>query len=302
MEVRDQETHDILLEFISSLGVAQSLHNINPLRETLHEMRSLKTRSEIDLMRKTCQIGAQSLKKTIQSSKNLNTELDYLATIDYHSRLAGANYLAYPPVVAAGNNANTIHYISACDTARSCDMMLMDAGCEYHGYSSDITRTWPVSGEFSECQKILYDIVLECQENLIKSITPWETSITSLYKQMLKQLARSLQVAGIIKDIDEESAVRLVHLYCPHNVGHHLGMDVHDCATVNKHIPLVPGNIITVEPGLYLRHNHDRVPPEFRGLGLRIEDDILITDSGCEVLTSECPKSRNELQNLINGS
>jgi Xaa-Pro aminopeptidase len=296
---RDEEIHQDILEFIKSLGQAHNLNNIHPLRDVLHELRSVKSSAEISLMRKTCEIGALGLMKTISSSKHLSSELDYLATIDYYSRLAGASYLAYPPVVASGNNANTIHYIAATDTVRPGDMMLMDSGCEYHGYSSDITRTWPVSGQFTQAQEVLYDIVLECQQTLIKSIVPNETTIDDLYRRMLRELCKSLQHAGIIKEQEESAALRFVHLYCPHNVGHHLGMDVHDCATLNKNTPLVPGNVITVEPGLYIRQDNDKVPLEFRGQGLRIEDDILITKSNCEILTEGCPKSKKEIQNLV---
>jgi len=298
VEPRDQETHKTVLDFISSLS-NNNLSNIDPLREVIHEVRSVKSQPEINLMRKTCKIGAQALKKTISSSKHLSTELDYLATVDYHSRLAGAYHLAYPPVVATGDNANTIHYIAATQATRDGDLMLMDSGSEYHGYSSDITRTWPVSGDFSKGQSVIYDIVLECQEKLINSIIPGETSIDKLYRSMQTQLAKSLQSAGIIDEQDPSTAMRFVHLYCPHNVGHHLGMDVHDCASVSKQVPLVAGNIITVEPGIYIRKDNTRVSEEFRGQGIRIEDDLLITETGCEILTKDCPKTKSELQDII---
>jgi len=288
--------------FISSIDRA-NFNTILPIRDLCHELRSVKSTSEIKLMRKTCEIGAKALSHAMAASKDLNTENQFLATVDHQSRMLGANFLAYPPVVGTGNNANTIHYIAATDSVNPGDLILIDAGCEYHGYTSDITRTWPVKGKFSDAQTIVYQLVLQCQQTLIRSIRPGETSISCLYKQMQSLLANSLRSAGIIsQSLDDATAARYVHLFCPHNVGHHLGMDVHDCASVSKTRALVPGNVITVEPGVYINKHDSSVPEEFRGIGIRIEDDVLINQSGCEVLSSDCPTSLQEIQAIVTGS
>jgi len=303
MDPRDEETHKLMLSFIASLSQDQKLHRFEALRPVLHELRSVKSAAEVQLMRRTCAIGAQAIKKTIGKTKQLDRlEMQYLATVDYECRMMGANYLAYPPVVAAGDNANTIHYINASAAVKEEDLMLMDAGCEYHGYSSDITRTWPVSGKMTNAQQSLYEVVLECQAELIRSIIPGQTSINELYRKMQQIFSKSLRSLGLITEQDEAVALRLVHTFCPHNVGHHLGMDVHDCATLDKAAPLVAGNIITVEPGLYIPTANRTVRPEFRGLGIRIEDDVLITESGCEELSNACPKSVADIEHLVNQS
>lgn len=132
-----------------------------------HHLRLIKSPAEIKLMQKTCNIGCESLNKTIRESKPRDSEHHLFARVDYHSRMGNANFLAYPPVVAGGKNATTIHYVNNTQIIEDGEMVLMDAGCEYGGYSSDITRTWPINGHFTESQKILYEIVLVVQKELI---------------------------------------------------------------------------------------------------------------------------------------
>jgi len=303
MEPRDGEVHKNILSAIAPVSQGPGRLMIEPIRQTLHQLRVLKSAAEAQLMRKSCEIGAAALRRTIAASPALRTELDLLATVDYESKIQGANHLAYPPVVAAGNNATVIHHISASGPIADSDIVLLDSGCEYHGYSSDVTRSWPVSGQFTDAQRILYEIVLECQTELIRGIQPDSTSIDGMYRNMQKLLGKGLQSAGLISsNHDEATATRFAHLFCPHNVGHHLGMDVHDCGTVPKSRPLVAGNVITVEPGVYIPNTNKSVPEEFRGIGIRIEDDILITDSGCDVLTASCPKSPQEIENIVQAS
>lgn len=136
-----------------------------------HNLRVIKSPAEIKLMRATCDIGCRSLNKTIRDSKPGDSEHHLFARVDYHSRMSNASFLAYPPVVAGGRNATTIHYVNNTQIIENGDMVLMDAGCEYGGYSSDITRTWPINGQFTEPQKILYEIVLIVQKELIGKVT-----------------------------------------------------------------------------------------------------------------------------------
>lgn len=181
--------------------------------------------------------------------------------------------------------------------------MLLDAGCEYGGYSSDITRSWPVSGEFTEPQRVLYEIVLNVQQDLLKTLlNPGGMTLDELFDTMCLRLGQYLQEVNLIpRDKAGYDLARAAFKFCPHHVSHFLGMDVHDTPLVSRSNKLIPGNVFTVEPGIYIAHDRHDVPEEFRGLGLRIEDDVLVTPNmKLEVLTSKCVKETSELLKLIN--
>jgi Xaa-Pro aminopeptidase len=214
----------------------------------------------------------------------------------------GASMLAYPPVVASGKNATTIHYINNTQIVRDGDMVLLDAGCEYAHYSSDITRTWPINGKFTDPQRVLYEIVLNVQKDLIKTLlNAGGTTLDELFDTMCLLLGKYLQEVNLIsKDKAGHELARSAFKFCPHHVSHYLGMDVHDVPLVSRSNKLVPGNVFTVEPGIYIAGDRMDVPEEFRNIGLRIEDDAVITNNmKVEVLTSSVKES-NELINLIN--
>jgi len=295
MEPKNNDIHKILLNFIQQTN---TIKNIDSPRPALHNQRVIKSPAEIELMRETCRIGSEAMKRTISRSKELNCESQFLASVDYESRMQGANFLAYPPVVAAGNNANTIHYIASTSAVKPSEFVLMDAGCEYHGYASDITRTWPAGGTFSDSQQSVYEAVLDTQQRLIASIVPGVTTIDGLYKDMQDILGKNLQSVGLI-DKNTEYLTARTHEFCPHHVSHYLGMDVHDCGKASKRQPLQPGMVITVEPGCYIPASKGSVDLSFRGIGCRIEDDVLVTDGGVEVLSRGCPKEVKELMDLI---
>lgn len=201
------------------------------------------------------------------------------------------------------------------------ELILMDAGCELHGYTSDITRTWPKSGRFTNAQRILYEIVLEVQLELIASLkdTDERPTIDGLYRKMQSTLSDLLVSEKILSEgmSELELSIKVSDL-CPHHVSHFLGMDVHDTALISKTSPLQKGmvsvkrsqerrlkvtplfflKVLTIEPGLYVSQSRTDVAPEFRGIGIRIEDDILVTEGGCDVLTSQCPKTVEEIEKL----
>jgi Xaa-Pro aminopeptidase len=184
-------------------------------------------------------------------------------------------------------------------------MVLVDAGCEFFGYCSDITRTWPISGKFNDDRhKSLYEMMLEVQTELIKETGPGVT-LDQLFRIMSTHLVKGLENLGIIKTglANTNSASSDVALrFCPHHVGHHLGMDVHDVPTVERNEPLQPGMVITIEPGVYIRNvasQRDlltKVGKEFIGIGIRIEDDVLVTTDGQSVLSASCPKSIEDIE------
>lgn len=217
----------------------------------------------------------------------------------------GGERLAYPPVVASGSRANIIHYVFNSNKCNPKDMVLVDAGCEFFGYCSDITRTWPISGKFTDDRhRSLYEMMLSVQTELIKQVQPGIT-LDQLFRIMSVHLVKGLEDLGIIKQglststgANSDIALR----FCPHHVGHHLGLDVHDVSSVERNEGLQPGMVITIEPGAYIRNvpaQKDmltKVGKEFIGLAVRIEDDVLVTTDGQNVLSASCPKSIADLE------
>jgi Xaa-Pro aminopeptidase len=179
----------------------------------------------------------------------------------------------------------------------------VDAGCEFFGYCSDITRTWPVSGKFTDDRhRSLYEMLLQLQMNLIKDVRPG-ISLDQLFRIMSVQLVKGLEELSIIKPgLGNKSKSDVALRFCPHHVGHHLGMDVHDTPSVSRSDPLEPGMIITIEPGIYIRNSASqkeiltKAGKEFMGIGMRIEDDVLITDNGQNVLSGSCPKHIEDIE------
>lgn len=289
----------------------------------IHTLRWIKSDAEIELMRKTCEIGSNAVNKTIQMSYPGICEHQIFAEVDYQSRMNGAYMLAYPPVVASGRNATTIHYINNSQITQDGEMVLLDAGCEYGGYSSDITRTWPINGQFTDPQRVLYEIVLNVQKDLLKTIlNVGGYTLDELFDTMCVRLGKYLQEASLIpSDKEGHELARAAYKFCPHHVSHYLGMDVHDTPLVSRSNKLVAGNVFTVEPGIifqpillkitflqhlfffsgiYIPFDRQDVPQEFRGMGLRIEDDVFINNNmKLEILTSS-PKEPEDLIELIN--
>ncbi|XP_073828850.1 xaa-Pro aminopeptidase 3 [Musca autumnalis] len=265
-------------------------------------MRLFKSPAEQNLMRRTCEIASHSINEVMSETRPGHSEHHVFAMIDFKCRMRNASYLAYPPVVASGSNATTIHYINNTQLLKSNELILMDAGCEYAGYTSDITRTWPVSGEFTEPQKVLYDVVLQLQKELIGTLlNEGGQTLDHLFDTMCLRLGKYLQEIGLVpKHItDVVGLTRAGYQFCPHHVSHYLGMDVHDTPLMPRTLGLLPGMVCTVEPGIYIPKDRTDVPQEFRGIGIRIEDDILInSDNKVEVLTSACHKEISDLENL----
>jgi len=266
----------------------------------LHCLRVYKSKAEQELMRKTCIIASNAVQETMKATKPNTCESQLWASVDYHSRMGGAQYLAYPPVVAGGARANTIHYITNNQLVEDGDMVLMDAGCQYHGYTSDLTRCWPVNGRFDRYQKQVYEALLDVQVSLIEFCNQ-SPPLDILFQRMCHLLGKNLQEIGF--GTDSTSCVQrsqMGYSFCPHHVSHYLGLDVHDTGRVKRNLPLRPGMVITVEPGVYVDLNRNSAPKEFHGLGLRIEDDILITETGVEILTRNCPKDVSQIEEVMN--
>ncbi|KAJ8254365.1 hypothetical protein COCON_G00209770 [Conger conger] len=270
---------------------------VRPLRPLIHSLRAVKSPGEVALMREAGRITAQAFKRTMAMSRGDVDEALLYAKFDFECRAHGANFLAYPPVVAGGNRANTLHYINNNQIVKDGEMVLLDGGCEYFGYVSDVTRTWPVNGKFSPAQAELYEAVLEVQMTCLSLCCPG-VSLDHIYSSMLALLGGKLRDLGIIPpSASNADAAKAARRYCPHHVGHYLGMDVHDTPELSRSQPLQPGMAITIEPGLYISENDEGCPERFRGLGVRIEDDVVIQEVGGPlILSADTPKTIPDIE------
>ncbi|RWS21006.1 uncharacterized protein B4U80_02430, partial [Leptotrombidium deliense] len=226
---------------------------------------------------------------------NLINENQISAKFDFECRVNGANKVSYPSVCATSEHSTIIHYGKNDRFADPSDWILMDAGCEdIEGYCSDITRSWQLDGrkEMSRLEFALYQALQEVHKELISSYKESVTTLDQLFELMCHLNAKVLVEFGIGgKSMSSVEAFRLAYRHCPHHVSHYLGLDIHDTPSIPRNIPLKPGMCFTIEPGLYFRNTND-VRPEFRGIGLRIEDDFCINEKGeLENLTRHCPLS-----------
>ncbi|XP_037087022.1 xaa-Pro aminopeptidase 3-like isoform X2 [Pollicipes pollicipes] len=283
-------------DFVGALSGA----GLESPRRAVQSLRLLKSPAEQRLMRRAARCAAAAIRDAMAASRPGVGEHELYARVDFGARMRGAERLAYPPVVAGGERTNVIHYTHNNRTVEDGQLVLMDAGCELHGYCSDITRTWPVNGTFSSDQLLLYTTLLEVQEALIEVVRTSRPTLDGLYGHMFRMLSERLAHLGLVGFNREKGELfRSVQRFCPHHVGHYLGMDVHDTGLMPKNRPLQPGMVITVEPGLYVSPSDTNCSEGFRGMGFRIEDDILITEEGCEVLSADCPKTVEAIQAAV---
>lgn len=250
-DMQDENVTSILSEKFKTIETSNSTQ-YHSVVECLNEMRVIKSPAEINLMRRTCQIASEAINQTIKETRPGDSEHHIQARTDFYCRMKNASFLAYPPVVAAGDNANTIHYITNTQIAKDNELVLMDAGCEYGGYSSDITRTWPVNGKFTPAQDILYDVVYTVQMELLETVAnARDISLDQLFHVMCIRLGKYLQEIGVIdKSLSVMDAAKQVMIkFCPHHVSHYLGMDIHDTPLISRERQLEAGMIFTIEPG-----------------------------------------------------
>ncbi|CAN1219413.1 Intermediate cleaving peptidase 55, mitochondrial [Linum perenne] len=259
-----------------------------------HELRWVKSPSELKLMRDSASIICQALLQTMLHSKTYPYEGMLAAKVEYESKMRGAQRMAFNPVVGGGSNASVIHYSRNDQKIKDGDLVLMDVGCELHGYVSDLTRTWSPCGCFSSAQAELYDLILRTNKECIELCRPG-TSIRQIHDHSVVMMRKGLAEIGILK----YSGSNLYHQLNPTSIGHYLGMDVHDSSSLSYDRPLKPGVVITIEPGVYVPPSSD-VPERYKGIGIRIEDEVLITETGYEVLTGSMPKEVKHIESLLN--
>jgi len=266
----------------------------------VNKMKLIKSPSEIEIIKKAISITKEAHHKAISFKKHGKNEYHLQAELEYIFKKNGAYSDAYTSIVASGNSANTLHYIDNNKDFKDGDLILIDAGCEYDFYASDITRTIPVDGKFSEAQKELYNLVLDVELKIIKMIKP-KVKRTKLQKESEKLLCEGMVRLGILKGDVKKLIKKQEHKkYYPHGIGHWMGLDVHDEAPYKdenrKEIPLANGMVLTIEPGIYCDENDKTIPKKYRGIGIRIEDNILVTKDGYENLSQDIVKTINEIE------
>lgn len=266
----------------------------------VHELRVIKSAKEIELMHKAASISAQAHFKLMQAKKVGLYEYQLEAIFNEYCLYAGARASAYNAIVAGGKNACTLHYIANDKQLKSGDLVLIDAGCEYANYASDITRTIPVNGKFTEPQRQIYELVLAAQMAGIAQVKPGNR-FDEVQKAILEVMVAGMVELGLlrgnVKKLIEEHAYDKFYM---HSSGHWLGLDVHDPGLHrinNQSRKLEPGMVLTVEPGIYIKEDMDGIHPKWLGIGVRIEDDVVVTQDGCKVLSADVPKTIAEIEN-----
>lgn len=276
---------------LSKFSLPTNIKRSPELAVLLSMERLIKSPIEREMMRRSAMIASEAFNKTIPN--NYNNEAFYAARMEFESKMLGASSLSYAPVVAGSPRSCYIHWIRSDHPLGGNELMLMDAGIRHpSGYCSDISRTWPLCGIFTEAQAALYKMVLRVQKICLNELKK-SPSLNELHSLSIKEMAKGIVSLGF-------EANQIIDLY-PHHIGHHLGLDVHDCidAPLRDVVPLREGHSITIEPGIYIP-NSDEYPPQFRGLGIRIEDDILIGSNGSyEIISSSVPKEIEEIESLL---
>jgi Xaa-Pro aminopeptidase len=268
----------------------------------LHEMRLYKSASEVSLMRQAAKITAAAHARLMQTCRPGMHEYELEAEFTHECASRGARFQAYPAIVGGGGNACVLHYVDNRDELKDGDLVLVDAGCEYGYYAADITRTFPVSGRFTPPQRALYEIVLAAQEAAIAKVQPgnrWCDPHDAAVRVITKGLVELGLLKGTVSKLIKDQAYTKFYM---HRTGHWLGMDVHDVGDYKvdgEWRALEPGMALTVEPGIYVRAGMRGVPKKFWSTGIRIEDDVLVTKDGHEVLTRDAPKSPDEVEALM---
>jgi Xaa-Pro aminopeptidase len=279
-------------------GAPSEIHDV---RAILDEMRLYKDSTELDTMRRAAAISAVAHQRAMRATRPGRNEYEIEAELLYGFRRGGAQFPAYWPIVAGGANACVLHYSVNSAPLAAGDLLLIDAGCELDGYASDITRTFPVSGRFSSAQREIYDLVLAAQAAAIARMAPG-TRWSAPHDAAVLTIAQGLVDLGLCPGpVESTVETEDYKRFYMHRTSHWLGLDVHDVGATKvdgEWRALEPGMTLTVEPGCYIRPS-DNVPERYWNIGVRIEDDVLITPSGCEILTAATPKSVAEIESLV---
>lgn len=276
-------------------------NEIHDVRMLLDEMRLVKSHFEVDIMRRAADISGSAHIRAMRATRPGKMEYEIEAELLHEFRRNGASGPAYTSIVAGGANACVLHYIANNTPLKAGDLLLIDAACELDGYAADITRTFPVNGKFTGAQKETYEIVLAAQAAAIAAARPgshWNQPHDTALRVLIQGMIDLKLCKGSVDSVFESGDFKRFYM---HRTGHWLGMDVHDVGNYkinNEWRDLMPGMALTVEPGLYIRPA-DNVPEALWNIGIRIEDDVIITEQGCEVITHAAPKTVSDIEELM---
>jgi len=297
-----QTAKNVCITLSQMRSIDISPRNFMHLNTIVEKQRLIKESYEIEQIKKALKITTQAHHAAMAMAKPGMMEYEIQAIIEYVFKKNGSQHDAYGSIVAGGNNANTLHYVENSHALKDGDMMLIDAGCEWDYYASDITRTTPINGTFSKAQRALYEGILDVQEKIIKSIKPGVSKLALQEKSEIL-LAQVMLDLGIIKgSMDEIMDTKVHKKYYPHGIGHWMGLDVHDTCPYKdenaKEIAFEEGMVLTIEPAIYLPLDDLDIPEAYRGIGIRTEDDILLTLKGHENLSASIAKTVEEIEKM----
>ncbi len=269
----------------------------------LHELRLRKGAAEIEAMRRASQITEEAHLRAMKVARPGKREYEIEAELLHVFRKHGSERPAYDSIVGSGPNATVLHYRAANRPLGEGELVLIDAGCEYDYYASDVTRTFPANGKFSAEQRAIYEIVLRAQKDALALVRPGVT-LTELHERAVRTLTEGLRDVGLLEgEVDALIEEKKYEPFYMHRTSHWLGMDVHDVGryfVAEEERKLEKGFVLTVEPGLYIAQDAENVDERWRGIGVRIEDDVHVTQSGCEVLTAGVPKEIDDVEAACN--
>jgi len=306
----DQKLDLAIIKYLSAqrqrrLKTPYPPHTIIDPTTLIHEMRLHKTPIEVELMQKAATISAEAHILAMQKTKPGMNEFQVESLMEGYMRDQGANGVAYNSIIGGGDNATILHYIENNLPLKDGDLLLVDAGAEYQGYAADITRTFPVNGKYSPAQRDVYDVVLDVQLQCI-DFTKTGNTVKARQELSIELLTEGMKKLGLLKGKTKELIKKKAYMkYYMHGVGHYLGMDVHDAGryftdqSAKNSRPFAPGMVLTVEPGLYIPPDDKSAPAKYRGIGVRIEDDVLVTKDGNFNLTAKVPKDPDEIEALM---
>ncbi|MGD9108522.1 MAG: Xaa-Pro aminopeptidase [Gammaproteobacteria bacterium] len=268
----------------------------------IHEMRLIKSPAEIKLLKQAAEITAHAHLKVMRQCKPKMYEYELLGKLLHEYYTHGAQAAAFPPIVASGDNSCVLHYEENNRQIRDDDLVLVDAGCEYQYYAADVARTFPANGKFTREQALIYEIVLLAQQKVIEQIRPGSNWYDG-QKVAARTITEGLCDLGILRgNVDELIEQQAYKPFYMHKVSHWLGLDAHDVGAFkidDQERQLQPGMVLTVEPGIYILPNMKDVDKKWWGIGVRIEDDLLVTEDGHEVLTNAAPKTIEEIEEIL---
>jgi Xaa-Pro aminopeptidase len=307
----DNKLDQTILQYLSGqrfrrLKTAYPPHTIIDPAILIHEMRLHKTPEEVEMMQTSATIAAEAHILAMKNIKPGMNEFQVESMMEAYMRDKGASGVAYNSIIGGGVNACILHYVENNCPLQDGDLILIDAGAEYKGYASDITRTFPVNGKFTEAQRDVYDIVLDVQNACIEATTTGNT-VKSRQDLSIELLTEGMKKLGLLKGKTQDLIKKKSYMkYYMHGVGHYLGLDVHDAGRyfteqqAKNSRPFAPGMVLTVEPGLYIPPDDKDAPAKYRGIGIRIEDDVLVTEDGYVNLTAKVPKDPEAIEELMN--